>query len=177
MAAKPKKPAKAAKEDKTPAPVEKRPRGRPSAYTEALADEICRRLASGESLSSICRSDHMPERRTVLQWKLDNYQGFHSRYARAREVQLAAIADELLDLTDDSRNDFMEREDRDGNATVVVDREHLDRTKLRVDTRKWLLTKLMPSTFGDKVDLKHDAGDAFLQLWQNMSGGKPRDET
>jgi hypothetical protein len=182
----PKKPAKAAKDGKTPAPVEKRPAGRPSApvekkpngrpssYTKAIADEICERLAHGESLNSICKSDHMPSKPTVLRWVIDNVQGFHDPYARAREVQLDGVADEILDLTDDSRNDWMQREGKDGEVQVVLDREHLDRTKLRVDTRKWLLTKLKPHRYGDKVDLKHNADSAFLALWQGMSGGKPK---
>jgi terminase small subunit-like protein len=171
--AKPKS-AKAAKDAKRPAaPVEKKPTGRPSVYTKAIADEICERLAHGESLHSICKSDHMPSKTTVLRWAIDDVQGFHTIYARAREVQLDGVADEILDLTDDSRNDWMEREGKDGAVQVVVDREHLDRTKLRVETRKWLLTKLKPQRFGDKIEQTHKGDDAFLALWQSMSGGKP----
>jgi hypothetical protein len=170
----PKKPAKAAKDGKTPAPVEKRPRGRPSAYTEAIATEICQRLADGESLNSICKSDHLPAVSTVISWTIDNRGGFSERYARAREIQLDRVADEILDLVDDSRNDFVERASNNGDVATVFDREHVDRIRLRVDTRKWLLTKLKPHRYGDKVDLKHNADSAFLALWQGMSGGKPK---
>jgi hypothetical protein len=62
-----------------------------------------------------------------------------------------------------------------GDAITVFDREHVDRTRLRVDTRKWLLTKLKPQKFGDKVEQTHKGDTAFLALWQSMSGGKPRD--
>jgi hypothetical protein len=156
--------------------AEKKPRGRPSAYTEEIAAEILQRLTDGESLTSICKGEHLPAKATVLAWAMENRGGFSDRYARAREIQLDAIADELLDLTDDSRNDWMEREGKDGEVQILLDREHLDRTKLRIDTRKWLLTKLKPQRFGDKIEQTHKGDEAFLQLWQGMAGGKPKGE-
>jgi phosphatidate phosphatase PAH1 len=184
----PKKPAKAAKDGKTPAPVEKRPAGRPSApvekkpngrpssYTKAIADEICERLAHGESLHSICKSEHMPSKTTVLRWAIDDVQGFKTVYAHAREIQLGVREDELFDIVDDSTNDWIERESKNGDVSVVPNREHIDRTRLRVETRKWVLTKLRPDRFGDKIEQTHKSDEAFLQLWQGMSGGKPRSD-
>jgi hypothetical protein len=153
--------------------AEKKPRGRPSAYSEEIAAEILQRLTDGESLNSICKSEHIPAKSTVLAWAMENRDGFSDRYARAREIQLDAIADEMLDLADDARNDWMERQTGDGTITVL-DNEHVTRTKLRIDTRKWLLTKLKPQKFGDKLEQTHKGDDAFLALWQGMAGGKPK---
>jgi hypothetical protein len=155
--------------------AEKKPRGRPSAYSEEIAAEILQRLTDGESLNSICKSEHIPAKSTVLAWAMENRDGFSDRYARAREIQLDAIADEMLDLADDARNDWMERQTGDGTITVL-DNEHVTRTKLRIDTRKWLLTKLKPQKFGDKLEQTHKGDDAFLALWQGMAGGKPKGE-
>jgi len=66
--------------------------GRPSSYTETFADEICRRIAEGETLKQICRDEDMPARSTVQKWVLDDVQGFSGKYARAREIQLESWA-------------------------------------------------------------------------------------
>ena len=126
--------------------------GRPSLYTEELAAEICQRIASGETLSQICRtSEHMPARTTVLLWALDDREGFSDRYARAREMQFEAWADEITEISDDGTNDWMERESKDGSTQTVLNGEHVQRSRLRVDSRKWLLSKLKPERYGDKL--------------------------
>ena len=61
-------------------------RGRPSVYTPQLADEICERLAAGESLRAICADPHMPDKHRVREWALDDRDGFSPRYARARQI-------------------------------------------------------------------------------------------
>ena len=99
----------------------------------------------------------------------DDRDGFADRYAHARELQLDGIADEILDIVDDSRNDFIARESKSGDVQLVFDREHVDRTRLRVDARKWLLTKLKPQKFSDRVEQTHK-GDAFMALWQSLGG-------
>lgn len=127
--------------------------GRPSSFSKKLADTICERIISGESLSSICRSEGMPDKVTVCRW-LSRRDEFRNQYARAREMQTELMADELLDIADDGRNDWMERQY--GDTTVeVVNQEAVQRSKLRVDTRKWIAAKLLPKKFGDAVDLKH----------------------
>ena len=87
--------------------------GRPSTYSQEIADEVCRRLAGGESLRAICRDEGIPDELTVRLWALDDREGFATQYARAREVQYLAIADELLEIADDGRNDWMQRRGND----------------------------------------------------------------
>lgn len=127
--------------------------GRPTAYTPELAAEICERLAAGESLRAICQGDGMPDERTVRRWAMDNVEGFSPQYARARDIGLDAVADEMLDIADDGRNDWMENNDPE-NPGYSFNGEHSSRSKLRVDTRKWYLAKLAPKKYGDKTSME-----------------------
>ena len=156
MAANPKKLARPSKDE----PKAKAERGRPTLYSREIADEICRRISDGETLTRICSGPDMPSKAAVLLWVRDDRGGFADRYAHARELQLDGIADEILDIVDDSRNDFIARESQSGDVQLVFDREHVDRTRLRVDARKWLLTKLKPQKFGDKVEQTHKGDSA-----------------
>lgn len=134
-------------------------RGRPSLYTDKIAAEICERLASGESLRAICRDEKMPAESTVRSWYVDDLNGFAARYARARDIYLDVMADEILDISDDGSNDWMKRE----NGSVVFDQEAATRSKLRVDTRKWYLSKLAPKRYGDKLQHTGD-GEGPIQV-------------
>jgi hypothetical protein len=133
--------------------------GRPSSFTQATADTICAKLAQGISLREMCRDDGMPTQSTVFRWLADNDE-FREQYARAREAQADHMADEILEIADDGTNDWMERRastgggrsDAAGDAEEVVpNHEHINRSKLRVDARKWLMSKLAPKKYGDKI--------------------------
>ena len=78
-------------------------RGRPSIYTPEVAAEICERMAAGESLRSICRSEDMPKESTVRLWALDNREGFYPQYARAMETRMEGLADEILEIARQER--------------------------------------------------------------------------
>ena len=69
---------------------------------------------------------------------------------RAREVGYLKMADEMLEIADDSTRDYVERQNKDGSTYKAVDHDHIARARLRVDTRKWLLAKALPKIFGDK---------------------------
>lgn len=103
----------------------------------------------GETLRQICRDEGMPDKSTVLRWLASNAE-FCDQYARAREIQADHWADEVVEIADDGSNDWMERETKAGTITVV-DHENINRSRLRVDTRKWLMTKAAPKKYGDKV--------------------------
>ncbi len=140
-------------------------RGRPSLYTEALTARICRRLAEGESLRAICADKAMPAISTVMGWLFDgNHDGFSEQYARAREAQAEVRADEIVDIADDASGDFTA--DKDGK--LVANSEHIQRSRLRVDARKWIAAKLLPKRYGDKLDLGGTVGlrweDALKEL-------------
>lgn len=116
--------------------------GRPSDYSDAIADKICDRLADGESLRKICLDEDMPSKSAVFRWLASN-ETFRDQYARARDAQADTLADEILDIADDGSNDFM-GDDEKYNGDAV------QRSKLRVDARKWIAAKLKPKVYGEK---------------------------
>jgi hypothetical protein len=138
--------------------VTKRHGGQKTKYTEALADEICERLASGEPLQSICRDPHMPNETKVRNWALNDtpekaWAGFSVRYAQAREMGFEHMADEIIAISD------AEYIGTDGN----VDNGAVQQARLRSDNRKWLLSKMLPKRFGDRVTAEV-VGDANAPL-------------
>lgn len=118
--------------------------GRPTKYTVEIADQICARIAEGESLVSICRSEQMPSTVSVYAW-LRLHENFLNRYTIAREDQADTMADEMIEIADDGRNDWM----MNNKGEVVFDREHAMRSRLRIETRKWAAAKLKPKKYGD----------------------------
>lgn len=108
--------------------------GRPSIYSEEVAAEIMRRISAGESLVSICRDERMPCRDTVYDW-LDSDAAFSDRYARARERQAHAIAEQAV-------------EDAQAASDPQLGR-------LAFDARKWFAAKVAPKVYGDKQQVEH----------------------
>jgi hypothetical protein len=131
-------------------PEQHKPNGRPSLYTPELAATICERIASGESLKGICREEGMPSHVAVLRWAL-TIPEFRNLYTQAREMQAEILADELLEIADDGRNDWMEKHDQNGQMIGWRENgEAMRRSQLRIETRKWVAAKLMPKRWGDK---------------------------
>lgn len=131
-----------------------------SKYTAELADFILEKLAEGISLREICRvHEQVPDESTVRKWAIDDVQGFGLRYTKAREIGYHSMADELFDIADDGRNDWMERHNsRTGETEEVPNNEHMNRSRLRVDTRKWFLSKVLPKIYGDKIAVTGNDG-------------------
>jgi hypothetical protein len=131
---------------------------RPTIFSEEITSIVCDRLASGESLRSICRDEDMPAITTIMRWlitKEPQFIEFRQQYEIAREIQAETLADELLDIADDGTNDWVERFDKDGgDSTYTLNGEHVQRSRLRVDTRKWYLSKVLPK-FADKQHIDH----------------------
>ncbi len=149
---------------KTKSAPRKTKKGRPSLSIEALAARICRRLAEGESLRAICADKAMPGISTVMGWLFDgNHDEFSEQYARAREAQAEIRADEIVDIADDDTNDFTA--DKDGK--LVANGEHIQRSRLRVDARKWIAAKLLPKRYGDKVQHTGDGGGPIGLRWED----------
>lgn len=126
--------------------------GAPSTYTEDIAVELCAHIAEGMTLRQVCRLETMPNAQTVYDW-LSKHREFSDLFARASQIKLMGLADDILDIADDSRNDWIERELKGGSSVLVPDNEVVNRSRLRVETRRWLLAKLMPKVYGEKVTL------------------------
>lgn len=125
---------------------------RKGSYTKALATTICARIMDGEKLRDICSDDDMPARSSVFKWLAEN-EDFADQYARAMEVRAEGLFDELFDIADDGQNDWMERRDSDGECIGWRENgESIGRSRLRVDTRKWAISKMLPRKYGDKIE-------------------------
>ena len=144
-------------------PKDLKPVGRPSGYTEEIATEICRRIVAGEGLRKICEAPGMPHYSAVYNWLSDN-PTFNDAYARAREFQADAWADEMRQIADDSSKDYVEVETPDGRTEQRFDHEHVQRSRLRIDTIKFLVSKFAPKRFGDKVAVDLTAKTAIEDL-------------
>lgn len=130
-----------------------------STYTIELADEICERIASGETLRAICRESHMPSWVTVYAWRKANPQ-FSERLALARELGGDAIAEETLEIADTPQKGVREEQTHEGYKTVREDM--LGHRKLQVDTRLKLLAVWFPRKFGQRIDVT--TGNESLNL-------------
>lgn len=118
-------------------------------YSQEVADAICARLAEGESLRKAAAfEDTAPS--TVLEWVKTN-PAFAEQYAHARARGYELMADEILDISDESKEDTYV----DANGNERTDTEVIARSKLRVDSRKWLLSKMLPKVYGDKITQEH----------------------
>ncbi|SDJ18560.1 hypothetical protein SAMN05428983_0541 [Agrobacterium fabrum] len=150
-------------------------------FTEEIGDTICERLALGESVRSICDGEAMPSMSTVFKWLRDN-EAFSKQYAHAREVQADALFDDIIDIADDGRNDWMEKRNADGESIGWQENgEALRRSQLRIDARKWMAGKLRPKIYGDKLDVGLTATVDFVvnakpmteEEWQKQHGANP----
>lgn len=107
------------------------------AYSPELAALICERMAEGKSLREVCRAEDIPvTEAAVRKWAIEDHDGFSAHYARARESQIEAMAEDLVEIADDKTGDPQ-------------------RDRLRVDSRKWLMSKVAPKKYGDKLEHEH----------------------
>ena len=141
-------------------------------YTPAIVAEILDRLTTGESLRQICLDAHMPARKTVSLWIANNREQFGDHYARAKADGCNAIGEEIFAIADDAQNDYMEGVDpRTGEKRIMLDQEHIQRSKLRIDARKWYLSHIAPKIYGEKQTIEH-TGD--VKITERLIGARKR---
>lgn len=131
--------------------------GRPSGYSQEIADRICAELADGKSLRSICKADDMPSSVTVYSW-LRIFPEFLKQYTRSKEDAADAFAEDILDIADEATNDWMAVNDPD-NPGYRYNGEAVNRSRLRVDARKWVAARLKPKKYGDRVSTELTGAD------------------
>jgi len=134
--------------------------GRHSTYTKEIGDKICEIIStSSRGLRSICKELNL-NTKTVLNWlNEENNKDFLLHYARAKQAQADFLVEEILEISDDSSNDteyteFGEKENK----------EWVNRSKLRVDSRKWIASKLAPKKYGDKLELSGDSENPVSRI-------------
>ena len=114
-----------------------------------LFNEICEYIEQGKSLRSILKSFDMPSSRTFYTW-LDENEEKVKQYARATEIRAENIFEDMLEIADDGTNDYMTITKGDIEYNVE-DKEVTNRSRLRLDTRKWMLSKMQPKKYGEKL--------------------------
>lgn len=129
------------------------PAGRPSIYTPEIAAHICAQIADGNSLRKICREEGVPSLTTIFEW-LAAKPEFAEQYARAKEAQADAMAEDMLDIAD------MPPAIGEKGTVDSGDVAHM---RLRIDTRKWIASKLKPKKYGDKIE-QEIKGDMSLTV-------------
>lgn len=135
--------------------------GKHKRYSPALGKAICELLADGLTVPEVAKLPDMPRASTIYAWAHDIDHEFSALYARARELGWTRMADDLLRIADDNSNDTSE--DDEGN--VIVNHDVIARARLRVDTRKWLLSKCLPKIYGDKSSpLIESSGSITVQI-------------
>lgn len=129
-------------------------RGRPLMYSKELGEAICAEIAtSTKGLSDICKArEDFPSSQTVAKWRI-SFDDFAVMYARAKEHQMDLMAEEILALSDEPTGDAILCYDKDGKPYAKMDGMSVQRSKLMVDTRKWLMAKLARRTYGDTLDV------------------------
>ena len=107
--------------------------GRPSIFTDELANEVCERVSLGRSLRSVCLDKDMPAMSTIMDW-LNHNEDFSEQYRRACEDRETTHFEEMLTIADE----------------VLPETAEVARAKLRIDTRKWVLARMNPKKYSDK---------------------------
>ena len=151
---------------------DKKPLGRPTKYSKEVADDICEAIATTkDSLATICKPLDIKVV-SVFEW-LDQYKEFAVNYARAREVQAEMMFDELREVAFDASGDIKKTKD----GVEYVDHENIQRSRLKVDTLKWAMSKLLPKRFGDKLDVTSGGNAMAFRIGYKKADNKLDDDT
>lgn len=128
--------------------MKKQPVGRPTIYTKKLAKDICNKIASNsKGLMKLCAENpHWPNKDTIFTW-LKTHPEFSDQYARARRLQIEAFIDDIIDIADETTNDYRLND----QGEIIPNGECIARSRLRIDARKWLASKLVPKIYGSKL--------------------------
>lgn len=128
--------------------------GAPEIYTKELADKVCSELALGKSLRTVTKDKNMPSMATVFRW-FTSHPEFRTQYDVAKQESADAMGEEIIEISDDGTNDWMEDGYEKGKTPGWhLNGENIQRSKLRVDTRKFLMAKMKPKKYGDKLEVE-----------------------
>ena len=146
--------------------------GRPRAYTPEIGEYILTEIAKGRTLTKICSEEKVPCLATVYTWlnplsrKFEK--DFSESYPRARELQADTFADEIIDISDDGSNDTYLKVNKDGKTEECVDYDHIQRSKLRVESRRWRAAHALPRKYGERMQLTGAGDDPLIPQVQRI---------
>lgn len=110
------------------------------------------RIAAGESVNQITQASSMPSSKTFYRW-LAKHADFRQKYLEAKAIAAHVLAEQMLEIADDAQNDWMENlsDDNQGAVAFRLNGENVQRSRLRIETRKWLAKVLAPKSYGDRL--------------------------
>jgi len=135
---------------------------------EKIFNTICTEIQNGKALRNILKEKDMPSTSTFYEW-LDLYDTKAKQYARACEIRADAIFDEIIDIADETSKDTIVTEKGE-----IPNNEWISRSRLKVDARKWIASKLNPKKYGEKIQQEH-SGEITTNVISLGSGIKPND--
>ena len=150
------------------------------AYTnkqiENLFNKILLEIEEGRAIRNILIPKDMPDAVTFYKW-IDKDKDKFKRYARACEARADAMVEDMIKIADDGLNDTY----KDSEGNVRVDHDVIARSKLRVDTRKWLASKLKPKKYGDSQQIKFADSEGeqlkMVSIFPDIIFNVPKDES
>jgi hypothetical protein len=133
-----------------------------SIYTPALAAKVCALLAQTGSLRAVCRELKI-NRATIVQWVVDDVDGFADAYTRAKDIGIDELADDMLDISNTPVMGTETTQKADGSAEVKT-ADMLGHRKLQIETRRWLAERMAPKKYGLRQGLDMTNSDGSLQM-------------
>jgi hypothetical protein len=149
--------------------------GRPTIYNKEVGNKVCELISEGKTLREIGATEGLPSLAVISAWNVsanELYKPFQEQYARAMQTRAIRWAEELLEIADETSKDKMV--DEYGNEKP--NSEYINRSRLRVDTRKWLLSKVLPKVYGDRQQHEISGKDGIPLIPVMNFGKKPENE-
>lgn len=143
--------------------------GRPSKFSEAIANEILERISNGEPLTKICTDSHMPSCSTVFYWE-HSIAGFSEKVTRARECSADHYSHEIIEIAEEKP---IANTSGDGWERSGIDPAGIQRNKLRIDTRIKLMQMLKRKTYGEKLAVEHSGS---VELAERIASARKRSD-
>jgi hypothetical protein len=147
-------------------------------FNEGIAQKICEEIMNKRSLTAICKDPAMPSVRTVTRWLADpRLAKFREMYYQARRVQAEMLIDEIFEIADDTKDDWKPTRNKHGKINgYKPDNDAIQRSRVKIDVRKWFASKMVPRMYGEHLDVSHDVtGDLaeLLKAASNKDQGLP----
>lgn len=148
--------------------------GRPAKYTKELADRVCFELSQGKSLRTVCKNDWCPEGVTIFKWMREMPE-FLSQYEKAKQESADALAEEIMDIADTPMEGDEVTINADGSK-VIKKGDMLGHRRLQIDSRKWIMSKMKPKKYGEKLDMT-TGGEKLESVLVKFIDGKDHTDT
>jgi radical SAM superfamily enzyme YgiQ (UPF0313 family) len=138
--------------------------GRPTLYTEELANEILEAIKnSPRGIAYLSKQNpHWPNRSNIVQW-ISEKEDFRALYAEAKQIQADYMAEEMIDVSYDDKKDYKVIVDGEGNERIVLVAEAINRSRLKVDTLKHVAALLAPKKWGTKPQDNKDIEKSLVE--------------